>query len=153
MLLVVRSMNQLRFEELARLYGCDRRQEADLFDYLQQVFFRTEGALYCLWQVDGVYRCALRLEPYEDGLLLTGLETPPTHRRKGYATALLTQTLQYLQKQGPVTIYSHIYHCNKASVSLHLRCGFRMMKDCAAFLDGSVSAMAGTYRFTSGASL
>ena len=41
--------------------------EQDFYQYLNEVFFRTSGAVYAIWEEQGAYVSALRLEPYRDG--------------------------------------------------------------------------------------
>ena len=55
--------------------------EQDFYQYLQQIFFRTPGAVYYVLEEGGRYISALRLEPYRDGMLLEALETAPNQRR------------------------------------------------------------------------
>ena len=93
------------------------------------------GAVYALWVEDGRYRSALRLEPYEDGLLLEALETAPKYRRQGYAEKLM----RAVQEAFPQKIYSHVSKRNKASLAIHEKCGFRQVLDYARYIDGSVA--------------
>lgn len=74
--------------------------EEDFREYLSQVFFAAEGAAYFILEEAGRYVSALRLEPYEDGLLLEALETAPEERRKGYAAHLICETAAHLKKRG-----------------------------------------------------
>ena len=76
--------------------------EQDFYQYLQQVFFRTTGAVYYILEEGGRYISALRLEPYRDGMLLEALETAPNQRRKGYAAKLLRAALEQV---GDIKIY------------------------------------------------
>ena len=39
------------------------RAEQDFYQYLREVFFSTEGAVYCVWEERGSYVSALRQEP------------------------------------------------------------------------------------------
>lgn len=142
MLIIAKSMRDLHLDGLSQVYDYDRDKTMEFEAYLRQVFFQTKGAVYCIWQKDGRYVSALRLEPFEDGWILAGLETAPQERRKGYATELIRHTVQWL---GNGKVYAHIYHRNKASIAVHQRCGFRQIAPHARFLDGSVSAAAGTY--------
>lgn len=112
------------------------RAEQEFYQYLQQVFFKTEGACYCLWEADGRIVSALRLEPYRDGLLLEALETAPDHRHKGYATALIRAVQAQL---GKCKIYSHVGKRNIPSLNAHLACGFRRISEQAVYADGSVN--------------
>ena len=56
--------------------------EQDFYQYLRESFFQTEGAFYAVWTEKGYYVSALRLEPYQDGLLLEALETRIKQPRK-----------------------------------------------------------------------
>jgi RimJ/RimL family protein N-acetyltransferase len=165
MLGVIRSMSELRFGELMRvyeqsnlekgrqnwLYETKARQvalaEQDFYDYLRQCFFAISGAVYFVWQVTGHYVSALRLEPWKDGLLLTGLETSPGQRGKGYASELLQSVQAYLEQQGAFMLYSHINKRNAASIAVHEKCGFRKLYDHAVYVDGSVDSISATYIF------
>lgn len=142
MLVIMHSMRELRPELLAQIYGYSLQEEMEFEDYLRQVFFRTEGAVYCAWEQNGRYVSALRLEPYEDGMILAGLETAPDARGRGYATALIRGVMERLVNG---RVYAHIHHGNTASIKVHQRCGFRKIADHARFLDGSVSTAAGTF--------
>ena len=112
-------------------------QEEKFYQYLREVFFATPGAIYALWEDEGHYRAALRLEPYKDGLLLAALETAPDHRRKGYAKALIRAVLARFPEE---TIYSHVHKKNLPSLSVHELCGFRRISELSVYLDGSVNA-------------
>lgn len=150
MLTVIHSMKELCFSDLVQVYDESVQtmdQQSDFYDYLRQVFFRTPGAVYCVWVLDGTFVSALRLEPYRDGWIVAGLETGTAYRGQGYAGELLGEALRWLKDQGSCRVYSHIEHCNGTSICVHLRCGFRKIGDCAVFLDGSASNRAGTYLY------
>lgn len=165
MLTIIKSMKELSFGKLMEVYTEGNQENAaelypglpegqgllqaeqDFWQYLNEVFFKTPGAVYCVWQQSGAYISALRLEPYQDGLLLEALETAPEHRKKGYAVTLLHAVLQWLTGQGGVKIYSHIRHHNTASIAVHQKCGFRKVLDHGVYADGSVTNRAGTYLF------
>ena len=114
--------------------------EQSFYAYLTQSFFRTPGAVYAIWEEQGKYISALRLEPYEDGLLLEALETAPAYRRKGYAEKLIRS----VQERFPQKIYSHVSKQNRASLKVHQKCGFRQVLDYAKYIDGSVERTAVT---------
>ena len=154
MLIVANSMKELAFGKLMQIY-CEgnlengqelwpdepkARQialaEQEFYQYLQQVFFRTEGARYFVWEEVGDYVSALRLEPYRDGLLLEALETVPELRRKGYGTKLIQSVLEVTGNQ---KIYSHVSKRNIPSLRTHEKCGFVKIMDFAAYADGSVN--------------
>ena len=120
------------------------RAEQDFYAYLQTGFFTQPGDLYCIWEENGAYVSALRLQRYQDGLLLEALETHPAHRRRGYARRLIQTVLEKLQ---PRKVYSHIGHWNTASQAVHQKCCFRKISDHARYADGSVNSHCGTYLY------
>ena len=163
MLLLCDKLSQIRFGQLMQVYaegaaenGADDypdlppneqilRAEQDFYAYLQTGFFTQPGDLYCIWEEQGVYVSALRLQKYQDGWLLEALETHPDYRRQGYACRLIQAVLEELH---PERLYSHIGHRNLASHATHLKCGFHKISDHARYADGSVNSHCGTYLFT-----
>lgn len=164
MLFIAKSMKELDFRRLMEIYtegnqenGADRwpeetpdRQlalaEEGFYDYLKNDFFRQEDACYAVWVENGQYVCALRTEPYKDGLLLEALETKPAERRKGYAVKLIQAVQVQLPKNGK--LYSHVSKRNAASLKAHEKCGFKKITDCAVYVDGSVNSRAFTLCWT-----
>ena len=158
MLQIIGNLKDLAFGELMAVYAEGNREngeefwpelsageqilraEQDFYQYLREVFFRTKGAVYCIWLQKGHYVSALRLEPYEDGLLLAALETAPSFRRQGYAV----QLVQAVQKTFPQKIYSHVSKENRPSLAVHRKCGFSQILEYARYIDGSVSRNAVT---------
>lgn len=118
------------------------RAEQDFYQYLRECFFTTEGAVYALWEVDGAYVSALRLEPYQDGLLLEALETAPQRRRMGYASQLIRAVLEQVGEQ---KVYSHVSKRNTASLRTHASCGFHRILEHAVYADGSVLTSSCTF--------
>ena len=111
------------------------RAEQDFYDYLRHDFFQTPNAFYAVWEENGEYLSALRLEPYKDGMLLEALETHPQHRRKGYAQRLIEAVLA-----NQTRVYSHVGKKNRASLGVHEKCGFRRISEQATYIDGSVNS-------------
>ena len=111
--------------------------EEDFYQYLRWEFFSVPGARYAIWQEEEAYLSAARLEPYRDGLLLSGLETHPDYRGKGIAKAFL-RALFSQEMQRPV--YSHVDKKNLPSLRAHQALGFVCISDQAAYLDGSVDS-------------
>lgn len=156
------SMRQLNIRDLLAVYAesianCAQHQfssypmgfrqqmaEQDLLDYLREDFFPNGGTIALLYH-DKHCVSALRLEPYRDGILLTGLETAPGFRCKGYAGTLLAAVLNDLER--PTRVYSHVALCNAPSMAVHRACGFQVYADHAVFLDGSVSRSSVTMVF------
>ena len=154
MLIIAKSLKDLRFAELMQVYeqsnleaASERKNlpamfalqlaEQDFRQYLQEVFFKTPGAICCVWEESGHYVSALRMEPYRDGLLLEALETAPNFRNKGYAATLIQEVQSHLSKQGSLKIYSHVNKRNIASLKTHEKCGFSVASDCAVYINGS----------------
>ena len=153
MLLIARGFNTLSFGKLMEVYREGNLEngrefwpaeppgrqlalaEQDFYDYLRRTFFVAPGTFYAVWEENGQYISALRMEPYQDGFLLSGLETAPQHRRRGYAVKLIEAVLGYM---GSCRIYSHVSKRNAASLRTHEACGFRKISDHAVYADGSV---------------
>ena len=115
--------------------------EQSFYQYLAESFFPISHGVYAIWEENGNYRCALRLETYEDGLLLAALETAPQFRRMGYAEMLIKAVHQKFEMK----IYSHVEKRNISSLRIHEKCGFRQIKDDAHYIDGSFSKTAVTF--------
>lgn len=161
-LVVAQSLRELSFGKLMEVYSESNLEngrdlwpnetegrllalaEQEFYNYLQQVFFRTSGAQYLIWEADGCYVSALRLEPYRDGLLLEALETAPQHRGKGYAAALMQAALE---SAGSMKVYSHVGKKNAASLRVHEKCGFMRISESAVYADGSVDSRCCTLCF------
>lgn len=157
MLCVISSMSQLNIEQLMAVYAEGnvengkanfpnfshdeqiKMAERDFVDYLRQDFFQQKDAAYYVWVIDGIYRAALRLEPYKDGLLLEALETAPDHRRKGYAYNLLREALDCHKNTTVKRLYSHVSKRNIPSLKIHEKCGFYLLKESAILIDGTVT--------------
>jgi len=154
MLIVAKRMGELSFGKLMEVYRegnlengqelwpdepTDRQialAEQEFYQYLQQVFFKTDGARYLIWEEGGSYISALRLEPYRDGLLLAALETLPEMRRKGFGKKLVHAALE---QTGDIKIYSHVNKKNCASLRTHETCGFERILEYAVYADGSIN--------------
>lgn len=143
MLILAKRMSQLRFSALASLYEANTlRAEQDLYAYLQEDLF--PNGMCCIWEENGRYVSALRLQPWKDGWLLDGLQTHRDQRRKGYAKALV---LASLEKANVEKVYVHIQRQNAPSIALHTACGFLKLWNYATYLDGSVYHSADTYLY------
>lgn len=165
MLVVVRKWKELSFSGLMELYQEDNLEighdlwpdesehrqielaEQGFYQYLKEVFFTTPNAAYYLWQEQGRYVSALRLEPYRDGMLLEALVTHPQERGKGYARKLVRSVLEATETR---PVYSHVGNNNYRSRRVHEVCGFCKTMDYAVYADGSVSQNCATYRYEKG---
>lgn len=149
MLKIINSIYDLSFSELVHVYSESisangalyfptldpyyQRIEAeqDLYHYLC-TFFKTPGAYMCAWMEDNLCVSIVRLEPYQDGMLISALETAPEYRGLGYATRLLSAVTKGNR------YYSHVAINNIASLIAHKKAGFSVLTDYARFIDGSV---------------
>lgn len=151
MIIKICSLQDLSFEKLMTLYKESILENAkdfypkldisagileaeqDFYAYLRDVFFKTNGACYYILEKDEQYVSGLRIEPYMDGYLIEALETDPEYRCKGYATYLLCE----VASKSKLPLYSHISKTNAASLSVHRRCGFKIILNYAEYIDGS----------------
>lgn len=155
MLKIINSLQELNFRQLMDVYQEGNSvtgnetypnlpknlqiiyAEQDFYNYLQ-IFFKEPTARYAVWVMDGRYVSALRFETYNNGLLVSALETDPEERSKGFAGLLMKSVLDYLRTYGNGILYSHIHKGNTASLNTHLSCGFQIISHEATYLDGSV---------------
>lgn len=162
MLTVANTMRQLHFGQLMEVYAESNREngedffpqlppeeqrirvEQEFYTYLVDCFFQQERAAYYIWSESGRYVSALRLEPYQDGLLLEALETHPDDRGRGYAKQLIRSVLETVDYE---KIYVHISRRNQSSIAAHTACGFRKILDHARYADGSVLYTSDTYLY------
>lgn len=134
--------SELDLKELSAVYceevflGHDSFYD-DVYDY-----FSEQIGGYAVWQEDGRYVCALRFEPYRDGILISCLQTRENFRRKGYAQKLISSVRSQFQKP----LYSHVEKKNLPSRKLHGQCGFEVIADTATLLDGTVTSRFETLR-------
>lgn len=161
MLKLIKRASEIPFSDMACIYeesltesgqrsyphldanGQAREAAQDFYAFLQD-FLKNERCYIFLWEAENRYVSGLRLEPYVDGVLITGLETAPSYRRRGYASKLLRAVLKQPELQG-VRVYSHIHRSNTASSALHLACGFLLSKHNARLVDGTVTGRYDTY--------
>ena len=140
MLKIAKSIGQLDVSKLMETYSITGygRAVSEFYEDLLN-FFSQPGAIYALWEEESTYRCCLRVEPYKDGVLITGIETVPQMRNKGYATKLLSAVVEEMLQSGVTVLYSHVDKGNIPSRKLHEKCGFVLHLDYAVLLDQTVS--------------
>ncbi len=162
MLRIAYNLDQLRFGQLMAVYEESNTEngaefypklpagqqilqaEQDFYAYLREGFFDRPGDRYCIWEENGSYISALRLQRYQDGLLLEALETHPNYRGRGYAKALICAALEAAECD---RVYVHISHRNAPSIAAHTACGFRKILDYSVYADGSSNGHCATYLF------
>ena len=143
---IFRDLRHLQFSKLLDVYSeslysaCHSNQkrldaEQDFYAYLR-VFFQS--GFYAVWEEDDRYISALRLEPYQGGLLLEAVETAPDFRKQGFAKKLLNAVLEYIREKETFPVYSHVAKDNLPSLGLHKACGFTRIAEFAVYIDGSV---------------
>ena len=165
MILIANKIKDISYAQIMRVYAESNRltanqryldadyfqgillAEQDLYQYLRDSFFTVTGAFCVIWEEQGNYVSALRMEPYQDGYLIESLETVPEERRKGYAKKLIHGALDYVQQNGCGNVYVHIANCNHISYRTHLSCGFEPYLRHAVLIDGSVSQSYVTLRY------
>lgn len=148
---ILHAFSELKFPSLAELYFEEEKNSeaiyekiSDFYSFLRQDFFKISGSFYCVAENNGAYISALRIEPFQDGWLLSGLQTLSGHRRNGVASQLMETAIQYLNVNGGCSIYSHVSKKNHASLRTHRKFGFIPIKDYAVYLDGSIDQNAYT---------
>ncbi len=162
MLKIIDCLKELPFGQLMEVYiegnlenGADKyphlpanlqllEAEQDFYAYLE-FFFRQEASFYALWYAEETLVSALRVEPYEDGRLISALETKPDRRNNGYAKALLSAVCRYLSSDGNLPVYSHIGMENLPSQKVHIACGFEEILPYSRYADGTVNDYCHTY--------
>ncbi len=136
MLVLTESFKQLDLEKIHSVYG--QPVSAASYDFYVD-FFGEKDTFCAAWVVDGKYCSVLRIQKYLDGVLLTGLETAPDERQKGYGYSLVMEVIGLLERRGCHRIYSHVDKKNLPSQRLHEKCGFFVLRDSARLLDGTVT--------------
>lgn len=139
MVKIIRSLKDMDVRQLMDLYA---EAEQDFYTSLLD-FYSEPEAYYAVWQVEGKYLSAVRVEPYRDGWIVAGLQTAQNERNKGYAQKLLMGVLQKMPTDSKV--YSHVDKRNATSIAVHLACGFEKILDHAVYLDGSVFTSSYTF--------
>ena len=126
----IHQLLQLYAESLMKDYSGD--EDAFLEDL--RVYFSEADTILAVWEENGQYLSSLRFEPYEDGFLISCLETNSQVRRQGYASRLVNELLSDVCRP----VYVHVEKKNRASLGFHEKLGFRVFKDLAVYVDGSV---------------
>ena len=162
MMIIVDTLDQLRFGHLMAVYEESNTEngaefypklpagqqileaEQDFYHYLHNGFFNRPGDRYCIWEEDGIYVSALRLQRYQDGLLLEALETHPDHRGKGFAKALIRAALETAECD---KVYVHINPRNAPSIAAHTKSGFRKILDYSVYANGTVNSYCHTFLY------
>ncbi len=141
------SSKDLQIGKLLALYENRKislQDEQNFYSYVLD-FLKSENCFYAVWVVNDQYISALRMEPFQDGLLLEGLVTDIHHRNQGFAKSLVTEALSYAVSMGYERVYSHVQRKNTSSIHVHLACRFRQIHEYAVLIDDSVNRDCYTY--------
>lgn len=143
MLQLIESLRHPQMQKVMDFYAGS--QEADcigsgeaVYDFFLD-FFSQRDAFCAMWEESGKCLSVLRIQPYLDGVLLTGVETDRQQRGKGYAFLLACQVIGVLRQRGYTKLYSHVDRKNIPSQKFHKKCGFYKLRDTARLLDGTVT--------------
>lgn len=152
MLIIAKNLEELDFPALMEVYTESNEEnglefwpdktpeermelaKGAFYDYLRDGFFGRSHGTYYIYEKDGGFLSALRLESFRDGLLLEALETRPDARRMGHAGKLIEAVLEQLP--AGTKVYSHVSKTNIASIATHRACGFPAAHDYGLGVDG-----------------
>lgn len=148
MLLIARKISDLDVPELWSIYANDHGMnisgsagqgecKREFYLFLTDFFCNLHGSYFILIE-DSAYVSAVRAQKFEDGILISGLQTKREQRNKGYAKCLLKCVCDEIRRGGDVPIYSHVSEKNSVSLAVHRSCDFHVLKESAHMLDGSV---------------
>lgn len=112
-------------------FGFEALHEPD--QDLERVYQGVERALrhqnYFVWDDNGPVALAGRARPTRRGVTIGPVYTPPEHRNRGYATALVAALSERLLDEGKqfVTLFTDL--ANPTSNSIYQKIGFRPVRD------------------------
>ncbi|MEP6494066.1 MAG: GNAT family N-acetyltransferase [bacterium] len=87
------------------------------------------GSMY-VWDVDGrAVSAAAAVAPTPHGMRINNVYTPPEHRARGYAGALVSTVTQSLLDAGRQFVFLHTDLANPTSNNLYVRIGYRPVAD------------------------
>lgn len=106
-----------------------KKVERDFCDYIKTEFLNGKNVYY-IWESDGIWVCALRLNCINDNFyFLEALETAPGFRQKGYASQLLSAVTDEIKSKGSFKICDCVGKKNIASLNTHKKCGFKIVSE------------------------
>ncbi len=92
------------------------------------------GAGVWLWEVDGKPVCLSGYGgPTPNGIRIGPVYTPPEHRRRGFATALVAEQSQWLLDQGRSFCFLYTDLANPTSNAIYRRIGYRQVAESAEY--------------------
>lgn len=119
------------YPQLKNKTEAQKKAETDYCNYIKNDFLNGQNSFY-VWEDNGVWISALRLYRVEDNFyFIEALETMPGFRNKGYAEQLLNSVIRELKANGKFKIYDCVGKNNRASLSVHQKCGFKRVSEYA----------------------
>lgn len=117
-------------EKIEDLEEAIKAEELYFMEFLKKFMSKTQSKYYVLG-VNGQWVSALRLTEVEGFYYMEALETAPEHRKKGYASQLISEVIALLKTRGEVIMRSNVRKTNEASLVTHKKCGFVIERDIA----------------------
>jgi uncharacterized protein len=96
----------------------------------------NEGRLF-LWATDEPVSMAFWTAPTPRGVRISGVYTPPAHRRHSYASALVASVSERMLASGKEFCFLYTDLANPISNSIYVRVGYRAVADCAHYSFGA----------------
>ncbi len=94
----------------------------------QRIENLIEAESIYLWETaDGPVSMAMKTRPITNAITISGVYTPPEHRRKGYATACVARLCQSLLNSGYETINLFTDLANPTSNAIYQQIGFKIV--------------------------
>ena len=110
--------------ELTDLTEAIKEEERYFVEKFLGKFLSMNKNTYYVLEEDGAWVSALRLTKLDGFCFMEALETPPEHRKKGYASKLIREVIRHLEENEKVVIRSNVRKTNRASLATHKKCGF-----------------------------
>ena len=90
----------------------------------------ANDAGFWLWVSEGApVSMAYFGDPTPNGVRISGVYTPPEHRRRGYATALVAELSRWLLRRGKRSCFLYTDVSNPTSNAIYSRIGYRKVAD------------------------
>lgn len=90
----------------------------------------ADDAGFWLWESDGVpVSMAYFGDPTPNGMRISGVYTPPEHRRRGFATALVAELSRWFLDRGMRACFLYTDLSNPTSNAIYERIGYRRVAD------------------------
>jgi predicted GNAT family acetyltransferase len=112
------------YDAQMEMFGKAERAEAE-----RTALFRLGDGAVSLWEDGRPVSMAVRTRPTENGISVGMVYTPPNFRRRGYATACVTELSRLLLNEGRQFCSLYADLANPVSNSIYRRIGYRPVCD------------------------